>query len=59
MRVQDVVRRYTETHDTWDQFGEKVAFQMNDTHPTLLSEFVGEGGGHPHAAHAHTRTRLS
>ncbi len=53
------MRRYTETHDTWDQFGEKVAFQMNDTHPTLLSEFVGEGGGHPHAAHAHTRTRLS
>ena len=34
--VQDVVRRYKDTHETWDDFGEKVAFQMNDTHPTLL-----------------------
>lgn len=35
--VQDVVRRYKEAHpEGWDSFGEKVAFQMNDTHPTLL-----------------------
>lgn len=34
--VQDVVRRYKERHDTWDAFADKVAFQMNDTHPTML-----------------------
>jgi glycogen phosphorylase len=35
--VQDIVRRYKEGHpDTWDSVAEKVAFQMNDTHPTLL-----------------------
>ncbi|KAL4856697.1 Glycogen phosphorylase 1 [Chlorella vulgaris] len=34
--VQDVVRRYKEAHDDWEEFPEKVAFQMNDTHPTLL-----------------------
>jgi len=31
-----VVRRYKERHDNWDAFAEKVAFQMNDTHPTML-----------------------
>ncbi len=34
--VQDVVRRYKERHDNWDAFADKVSFQMNDTHPTLL-----------------------
>ncbi|KAI8103779.1 hypothetical protein M9435_006307 [Picochlorum sp. BPE23] len=34
--VQDVVRRYKERHDGWDEFPDKVSFQMNDTHPTLL-----------------------
>ncbi|KFM28540.1 Glycogen phosphorylase 1 [Auxenochlorella protothecoides] len=34
--VQDVVRRYREQHASWDAFPDKVAFQMNDTHPTLL-----------------------
>ncbi len=33
--VQDVVRRWKETHDTFNQFAEKVAFQLNDTHPTI------------------------
>ena len=33
--IQDVVRRYKETHDNWDSFGELVAFQLNDTHPTI------------------------
>ena len=34
---QDVVRRYKESHPTsWEEFPDKVAFQMNDTHPTLL-----------------------
>jgi hypothetical protein len=32
---QDVVRRYKETHSTFDAFADKVAFQMNDTHPTI------------------------
>ena len=32
---QDVVRRYKETHDTFDAFPDKVAFQLNDTHPTI------------------------
>jgi len=29
------VRRYKETHSTFDVFADKVAFQMNDTHPTI------------------------
>ncbi|KAK9859846.1 hypothetical protein WJX84_005863 [Apatococcus fuscideae] len=33
--TQDVVRRWKETHDTFNQFAEKVAFQLNDTHPTI------------------------
>ena len=32
---QDVVRRYKETHSSFDEFPEKVAFQLNDTHPTI------------------------
>lgn len=35
--VQDVVRRYREAHPaSWEEFQDKVAFQMNDTHPVLL-----------------------
>jgi len=33
--IQDVVRRYKETHENWEEFGELVAFQLNDTHPTM------------------------
>ena len=33
--VQDVVRRWKETHSNFDDFAEKVAFQLNDTHPTI------------------------
>ncbi|CAG9464659.1 unnamed protein product [Pedinophyceae sp. YPF-701] len=33
--LQDVVRRYRETHDTMDLFADKVAFQLNDTHPVI------------------------
>ncbi len=29
------MRRYKETHSTFDAFADKVAFQMNDTHPTI------------------------
>ncbi|MGH7485044.1 MAG: glycogen/starch/alpha-glucan family phosphorylase, partial [bacterium] len=33
--VRDIMRRYRETHDSFDEFSEKVAIQMNDTHPAL------------------------
>ncbi len=33
--VQDVVRRFKETHGSLDAFPEKVSFQLNDTHPTI------------------------
>ncbi len=33
--MQDVVRRYKEVHSTFDDFPSKVAFQLNDTHPTI------------------------
>jgi starch phosphorylase len=34
--LQDVVRRFKEANpNNWDIFPEKVAFQLNDTHPTI------------------------
>lgn len=34
--MQDVVRRYKDVHGTdFSAFPEKVAFQLNDTHPTI------------------------
>jgi starch phosphorylase len=33
--VRDIVRRYRRDHDTFDHFADKVAIQLNDTHPTL------------------------
>lgn len=33
--IQDVVRRFKETHGSLDAFPEKVSFQLNDTHPTI------------------------
>lgn len=33
--IQDVVRRYKELHTSFDAFPDKVAFQLNDTHPTI------------------------
>ena len=33
--VRDIMERYLETHDSFDAFAEKVAIQMNDTHPAL------------------------
>lgn len=29
------MRRYKEGHTTFDEFPDKVAFQLNDTHPTI------------------------
>lgn len=33
--VQDLVRRYLQTHTTFDQFADKVSIHLNDTHPVL------------------------
>ncbi|GIL74061.1 hypothetical protein Vretimale_4977 [Volvox reticuliferus] len=34
--IQDCVRRYRDAHpNDWDAFPTKVAFQLNDTHPTI------------------------
>jgi starch phosphorylase len=33
--IQDMMRRYKEYHETFDEFPTKVAIQLNDTHPTI------------------------
>jgi glycogen phosphorylase len=33
--LQDIVRRYKKGHSSFDEFPDKVAVQMNDTHPSL------------------------
>ncbi len=33
--LKDVMRRYKKKHTTFDQLPEKVAIQLNDTHPTI------------------------
>jgi len=33
--IQDIVRRYLVNHHDFDRFPDKVAIQMNDTHPSL------------------------
>jgi starch phosphorylase len=33
--IQDIIRRYFSEHKNFDDFSEKVAIQMNDTHPSL------------------------
>ncbi|HXG57470.1 MAG TPA: glycogen/starch/alpha-glucan phosphorylase [Thermoanaerobaculia bacterium] len=33
--VRDIVRRYRERHESFDDFPKKIAIQMNDTHPAL------------------------
>ncbi len=33
--IQDIIRRYLVKHFTFDRFPEKVAIQLNDTHPSL------------------------
>ena len=35
MVLQDVVRRFKETHGSLNAFPDKVSFQLNDTHPTI------------------------
>lgn len=39
--IQRAVRKYMETHDDIRKIHEKVAFQLNDTHPTVtIAEFM-------------------
>ena len=33
--VRDILKRYRSAHETYTHFAEKVAIQMNDTHPAL------------------------
>jgi starch phosphorylase len=33
--LQDILRRYGKQHDSFDQLPDKVAIQLNDTHPAL------------------------
>ncbi|RLD17230.1 MAG: glycogen phosphorylase, partial [Caldiserica bacterium] len=33
--LKDIIRRYRKTYDHFDKFPEKVAIQLNDTHPAL------------------------
>lgn len=34
--IQDLIRRYRVNHLTFDEFPDKVAIQLNDTHPSLV-----------------------
>src|SRR5450432_2327819 len=33
--IADIVRKYKRRHDTFDAFADKVAIQLNDTHPSI------------------------
>jgi starch phosphorylase len=33
--LQDIIRRYKKTHESFDEFPDMVAIQLNDTHPAL------------------------
>jgi glycogen phosphorylase len=33
--LQDIIRLYLRQHDTFDAFSEKIAIQLNDTHPAI------------------------
>ncbi|MFH1567829.1 MAG: glycogen/starch/alpha-glucan phosphorylase [Gemmatimonadota bacterium] len=33
--LQDLIRRYRKTHDTFEAFADKQAIQLNDTHPAI------------------------
>ncbi|MGV0023624.1 glycogen/starch/alpha-glucan phosphorylase [Phormidesmis priestleyi] len=33
--LQDIIRQYLRSHDTFDAFPDKVAIQLNDTHPSI------------------------
>ncbi|HXN83870.1 MAG TPA: glycogen/starch/alpha-glucan phosphorylase [Myxococcales bacterium] len=60
--LHDIVRRYQVKHKTFDNFADKVAIQLNDTHPAvaipeLMRLFIDEHGLHwEHAWDLVTRT---
>ncbi|XP_004295557.1 PREDICTED: glycogen phosphorylase 1-like [Fragaria vesca subsp. vesca] len=33
--IQDIIRRFKDAHSNFDEFPDKVALQLNDTHPSL------------------------
>lgn len=33
--MQDLIRRFRKSNETWDAFPDKVAIQLNDTHPAI------------------------
>ncbi|KAI5657166.1 hypothetical protein M9H77_25959 [Catharanthus roseus] len=33
--LQDIIRRFKDSHDNFDDFPDKVALQINDTHPSI------------------------
>ena len=33
--IHDIVNRYLKTHDGFDEFADKIAIQLNDTHPAI------------------------
>lgn len=33
--IQDIIRRYKRSNEGWDAFPDKVAMQLNDTHPAI------------------------
>jgi glycogen phosphorylase len=33
--LKDIIRRFRKTNDTWESFPDKVAIQLNDTHPAI------------------------
>ncbi len=33
--IADIIRRYKKSHDTFAEFADKVAIQLNDTHPAI------------------------
>jgi glycogen phosphorylase len=39
--LQDIVRRYKKTHKSFAEFADKVAIQLNDTHPSIaIAELI-------------------
>ncbi len=60
--LQDIIRRYKKTHTTFDAFPDKVAIQLNDTHPAIaISDLMRilldeEGLGWEYAWDITTRT---
>ena len=62
--VHDIVRRYLADHENFDEFPNKVAIQMNDTHPALsvvelMRVLMDERGMDPDQAWEITKNTLA